>query len=513
MVDVGRIMQEINEKPTPNSNPSLFSFWVSEMSTKKYLMYVVVLLVVLIVGYIMSYVEWNSYIDCNKEQEYLHPDDPRLPEVEWANVRLSIVAMMDDPAYPITNSGTSVANLIADPRIASFANNPSLPTNDMTDGGLITLSPENFVNGGTVYPPSYYLEKDTTLYYYSVDADGRVRGFLDENGEEEIVYPKWYTDSANSPSPVLSVIPTLTERPTPTVEPTPTYIPTPSPTPPTPPTPIESPTLTPIESTEKTIEIVEKGLLLRITTEKEAYGPEEPVRITMYAENISTAPIEYIDAGCGPHDFRVEVDGYPYYRSETVREENYSSSGGGGCMVSIDTLEPSDSMTRVFVWDYYFRTYPDQFKAPVGNYEIVASIVLVDELDSYENNRVSIATDIKIEDTWNSITMYEAIDIALSTPKVEQWYDSCIGGDSLEYSNCIADLVLSDGREEKDAIYDDCKDRPLRLLSFRVSNDIWQFSFKYESWEMFRVDIDPETGEVIEIVDINTYEPENCHFE
>ncbi len=98
---------------------------------------------------------------------------------EFSFVQHAVGAMMVLPEI-------SVENLNIDPRIAGFTNDPSNPTNKMVDGGLITLAPEYFINSGTVHPVSYTLGRDITGLYYIVDAEGNVRAFYDENGENEV---------------------------------------------------------------------------------------------------------------------------------------------------------------------------------------------------------------------------------------------------------------------------------------------------------------------------------------
>ena len=83
-------------------------------------------------------------------------------EDELANVELAVAAMMADPDIP-------VRSLETDERILDFAGTETDATNDMTNGGLVTIA-----EGSDVNPPSEYLAWEWTEYAYWVQADGRV---------------------------------------------------------------------------------------------------------------------------------------------------------------------------------------------------------------------------------------------------------------------------------------------------------------------------------------------------
>ncbi len=112
-------------------------------------------------------------------------DNEASPErIDFANVQLAVTATMAIPDPPIVNLET-------DERIDSIEN--EIPTNDMTSGGLITIlqaylcvDEEDYCHDNKVTPPSFFLEKNESEYYYTIEANGKVYGFYDETGLEPI---------------------------------------------------------------------------------------------------------------------------------------------------------------------------------------------------------------------------------------------------------------------------------------------------------------------------------------
>ena len=130
-------------------------------------------------------------------------DEERMynARIELADVKIAVVSMQGE-TWPL------IMNFQKDNRITGFVDKTSTPTNNMTNDGLIRIKEkylsnvyyEDYVDvdmadscdyysikSGSICPPCVFLKKDKTRFYYTVDADGTVQGFLDSKGEDPIV--------------------------------------------------------------------------------------------------------------------------------------------------------------------------------------------------------------------------------------------------------------------------------------------------------------------------------------
>ena len=92
---------------------------------------------------------------------------------ELWNVQLAVTALLMEPDPPITNLAT-------DERIIDFQTDEKNPTNDMTNGGLITT-----VSGSYWDSVAGWWAYDTAQHYYIIDASGKVRGFYEKTGKRK----------------------------------------------------------------------------------------------------------------------------------------------------------------------------------------------------------------------------------------------------------------------------------------------------------------------------------------
>ena len=103
-----------------------------------------------------------SNSDTSEQETYI----PESSCIEHSNVQLSVQVMMHSAKPPITNLAT-------DDRIIDYSGTLTKATNDMTNGGLISVNTSS-INGGAVNPPNYYLQHIETKWEYFVSANGTV---------------------------------------------------------------------------------------------------------------------------------------------------------------------------------------------------------------------------------------------------------------------------------------------------------------------------------------------------
>jgi hypothetical protein len=250
----------------------------------------------------------------------------------------------------------------------------------------------------------------------------------------------------------------------------------------------------------------EKGIQLRISSDKAVYQPGEIVYITASVENLSDLPQKYTLWNIEDPAIYVYLDETPYAEGQALYEKDYQEKESIGEVAS-ELLPAKQRIAREVVWNQQLFTYPDPIEAPTGNYRIHCEFFIGSYSTDIEPVKLSTSVEIRVENAKIIITPDEAIAIARRAPDVESWYNEHSGPNLVKYENNQYYLYFESGweRASPDTTVDG-----MTLEEFRQSyepaynalmvDNIWQVRFftKFGAPpNVMIVNIEPTTGKIL----------------
>ena len=109
-------------------------------------------------------------------------DESESYQLELHAIDLAVASVMSDPIHPIRTLDGSDTRITDAVRCGTDMYNPLAITQDMTNGGLLTVcaTAECVAGRGTPSAVSDFLAHDTARFWYCVHDDGRVWGYREE---------------------------------------------------------------------------------------------------------------------------------------------------------------------------------------------------------------------------------------------------------------------------------------------------------------------------------------------
>jgi hypothetical protein len=179
-------------------------------------------------------------------------------------------------------------------------------------------------------------------------------------------------------------------------------------------------------------EVTDKGVRLRISSDKEIYQPGDTVFITVRVENLTETPIEYTLWNIGDPVIYVFLENTLYSSGHKLYEKDYQVKEINP-LVTGDILQGKQSITRQVVWDQQIHTYPDPIQAPTGSYSIRCEFFSGPYSPDNEPTKLSASVENQIQKAWDIIKPEKAVEIARNLPEVASWYTEHSGSNLVKY--------------------------------------------------------------------------------
>ena len=170
-----------------------------------------------------------------------------------------------------------------------------------------------------------------------------------------------------------------------------------------------------------TSEITNRGVWMRIHTDKTTYHPGEIVYIQAEIQNQTDQPVDYTLWKIDDPGIYVVLGTTPYAGEHLLTEK-----GLDGKLVNLPAanavLEPQQSISRRVVWDQQLPTSPDHIQAPTGRYSIKCTFYVGMFSSLLRGFELSAQVEIQLEDVGEIILPEKALEIARNHPEVAKWY-------------------------------------------------------------------------------------------
>lgn len=174
------------------------------------------------------------------------------------------------------------------------------------------------------------------------------------------------------------------------------------------------------QGTSQMIKTAEKeGVRLSLLIEESIYGPGQTVRVTATAENLNPTPAIFWMANMDDPPVHVWVD-TPFFGPQTLR--NPADPQVVRDAIGSAVLGPGQKLVREVSWD---QMMPAGLKGPVqappGQYSVNAALNLGRYQSSGNNKSLRVEVAITIERSKPIISIKQAMESALSIPRVLSW--------------------------------------------------------------------------------------------
>jgi hypothetical protein len=198
-------------------------------------------------------------------------------------------------------------------------------------------------------------------------------------------------------------------------------------------------------SKQYTTEVIKDDVLLKLATDKQLYQPGQTVTILATVENLSSHSVDYTMWNIGDPALYITLAPTLFGDQISLNERNFRGRLVAS-MVTEDVLEADQRLSREVIWNQKLNTHPDEIQAPPGQYTIQAVFYVGKYNGSDAEPELITATlDIRIDGSEKIITPEEGLQIALTVPEVQQWYEAHSGPNLVKQENGEYYLFLESG--------------------------------------------------------------------